>query len=376
MYQIPKILMTGKQRMSKKYETTLAYIESEHHLLSYYERASLKEFIDDKTTEFAKQHRDSWIAQTPSSEELGDEFMKRIPNDEQHLYIHVKDYLRKEMKYPRTDPNDEIAKFLKPYILGKSRRYQPKRTISPTEIPKLAENFVENTRQYRQAVNPNNSKLLDEKYIEALKSPDFVSFNSSVDRNSNPFSKELREIGSLFDEKKPSAPTIPELLDGGTKFTRQELLDSGYVHPTYQELEINEKKPSAPTIQELLDSGTKFTRKELLDSGYVPTYQELEINEKKPSTLFLDQSVGDDRNSGETIYARVGDDRNSGETASSVRTNMSRVSSEITSSVPIDTLPEAPTGPILPKAPTGPILPKASTGSIDDMYTLEKGVRF
>jgi len=137
------------------------------------------------------------------------------------------------------------------------------------------------------------------------------------------------------------------------------------------------KKPSAPTIQELIDGGTKFTRQELLDSGYVhPTYQELEINEKKPSTLFLDQSVGDDRNSGETIYARVGDDRNSGETASSVRTNMSRVSSEITSSVPIDTLPEAPTGPILPKAPTGPILPKASTGSIDDMYTLEKGVRF
>lgn len=323
--------MTGKQRMSKKYDTTLAYIESEHRLLSSYETASLKEFIDDKTTEFAKQHRDSWIAQTPSSQELGDEFMKRIPNDEEHLYIHVRDYLRKEMKYPRTEPNDEIAKFLNPYILGKSRRYQPKRTISPTEIPKLAENFVENTRQYRQAVNPNNSKLLDEKYIEALKSPDFVSFNRSVNYDSNPFSQYSRKKSlSLFDERKPSAPTIQELLDNGTKFTSQELLDSGYVPPTstytYQELE--DKEQIAP-----------------------PTYQELEeagiFNERKPSAPFLDRSIEDGRKSRETIYAKVGDDdRKFGETTSSVPTNMSRVSSETTSSIHIDTVPEAPTGPI------------------------------
>jgi len=74
-----QVFTTPSARMSQKYETTLRYLEDSNIRLNNKEKIFLKSFIKGKTEKF---NRGQWWQkiQTPSSQQLGDEF-KNIMSD-------------------------------------------------------------------------------------------------------------------------------------------------------------------------------------------------------------------------------------------------------------------------------------------------------
>ena len=172
-----RFFKTASEKMDTKYQKVLSYLTGGSGSISEENDKLLKEFINDRTTKFIKRHgADNWMVQTPSREQLGDEF------------IQYKDTLNSLEKTYGRKLNDNDKSSLSSFI-EENAKYDTSDFIG----------------------RPKSSQTLAAEFDKVM-SNKFTKYKDTLDTLKTTYGRQLdstdkKRLSSFIDDKQLSSPT-------------------------------------------------------------------------------------------------------------------------------------------------------------------------